>query len=365
MQPKALAEYFSEIDDPRRTGFAHRHDLVEILVITTCALFSEVDGFEDVARWAQVKEAWLRRFLTLRNGIPSADTFARVFRLLDPKSFESAFRAWVGSTLTTFSQVAIDGKTMRGSVDGTRAAIHMVSAFATELGLTLGQEAVFEKSNEITAIPVLLEALAIKGCLVSIDAMGCQKDIAQTIRNRGADYLLAVKNNQPSLRSAIADAFADVPVEGFEHTEQARGRTVLQHVQVIANTDQIDTAVWIDCKCIGRVVSLRVDGKKRQKLETRYYISSAQLDHQTLFNSVRQHWGIENRLHWSLDVIFREDASKIRKDHGPRNIGLIRKIILNVLRQDDAHPKESLRGRRKMAGWDDDERMRLLGITPL
>lgn len=152
-------------------------------MITTYALFSEVDGFEDLARWAQVKEAWLRRFLTLRNGIPSADTFARVFRLLDPKSFESAFRAWVESTLTTFSQVAIDGKTMRGSVDGARAAIHMVSAFATELGLTLGQEAVFEKSNEITAIPVLLEALAIKGWI----SAGAPDPLAKLIARHALD----------------------------------------------------------------------------------------------------------------------------------------------------------------------------------
>lgn len=365
MRPKTLAEYFSEIEDPRRTGFAHRHDLVEMLVITTCALFSEAEGFEDVVRWAHVKEAWLRRFLLLKNGIPSADTFSRVFRLLDPKAFESAFRSWVGSTLTAFNHVAIDGKSLRGSADGRRGPVHMVSAFATDLGLALGQEAVAGKSNEITAIPVLLEALAIKGCLISIDAMGCQKDIAHTIRRREADYLLAVKNNQPSLRRAVEDAFADVPIAGFEHTERARGRTVLQHVQVIANTGQVDAALWPDCKRLGRVVSLRIDGKNRQTIETRYYISSAPLDHQTLFRSVRQHWGIENRLHWSLDVIFREDASKIRKDHGPRNIGLIRKIILNLLRQDTAHPKVSLKGRRKMIGWDDDERMRLLGIAPL
>lgn len=360
-----MADYFSEIEDPRRTGFAHRHDLVEMLVITTCALFSEVEGFEDVARWARVKEAWLRRFLTLSNGIPSADTFSRVFRLLEPKAFESAFRAWVASTLTAFNHVAIDGKSLRGSADGGRGPVHLVSAFATELGLALGQEAVADKSNEITAIPVLLEALAIKGCLISIDAMGTQREIAHTIRRRGADYLLAVKNNQPSLGCAVEEAFADVPIEGFEHTERARGRTVLQQVQVIANTTQIDTAVWPECKRIARVVSLRVQGNERQALEARYYISSAELDHQTLFSSVRAHWGIENRLHWSLDVIFREDASKIRKDHGPRNIALLRKIILNVLRQDTTHPKVSLKGRRKMAGWDDDERMRLLGITPL
>lgn len=336
-----------------------------MLVITTCALFSEVEGFEDIAGWARVKEPWLRRFLSLKNGIASADTFARVFRLLDPKAFESAFRAWVGSTLPALSQVAIDGKSLRGSADGDKGPLHMISAFATDLGLVLGQEAVADKSNEITAIPALLEALAIKGCLVSIDAMGCQKDIARTIRQRGADYLLAVKNNQRTLRSAIEDAFADVPMEGFEHTERGHGRVVVQHAQVIENTGQIDPGTWADCKRLGRVVSLRVEGDKRQVLETRYYISSATLTHEQFHTAVRQHWGIENRLHWTLDVIFREDQARIRKDNGPRNIALIRKIVLNRLRQDARWPKASLRGRRKMAGWDDDERMRVLGINPL
>ena len=365
MGPKALAEHFSEIEDPRRTGFAHRHDLVEMHVIATCALFSEVEGFEDIARWARVKEPWLRRFLTLKNGVPSSDTFARVFRLLDPKAFESAFRAWVGSALPSFKQVAIDGKTLRGSADADKSPLHMVSAFATDIGIVLGQEAVADKSNEITAIPLLLEALAIKGCLVSIDAMGCQKEIASTIRKRRAHYLLAVKNNQRALRSAIEDAFADVPMEGFEHTDRGHGRIVMQHAQVIENTGQVDTRTWADCKRLGRVVSLRVEGGKRQVLETRYYVSSAELTHAQLHDGVRQHWGIENRLHWSLDVVFGEDDAKIRKDNGPRNIALIRKIILNMLRQDTKWPKVSLRGRRKMAGWDDDERMRVLGINPL
>lgn len=365
MGPKALAEHFSEIEDPRRTGFAHRHDLVEMLVITTCALFSEVEGFEDIAHWARIKESWLRRFLTLKNGIPSADTFARVFRLLDPKAFESAFRAWVGSVLPSFNQVAIDGKTLRGSADGDKPPLHMVSAFATDLGLVLGQEAVADKSNEITAIPVLLEALAIKGCLVSIDAMGTQREIAATIRKCHADYLLAVKNNQRTLRSAIEDAFADVPMAGFEHTDRGHGRVVLQHVQAIENTGQVDPGTWADCKRLGRVVSLRVEGEKRHVLETRYYISSVELTHEQLHAAVRQHWGIENRLHWSLDVIFREDDARIRKDNGPRNIALIRKIVLNMLRQDTKWTKASLRARRKMAGWDDDERMRVLGIKPL
>lgn len=365
MGPKTLAEHFSEIEDPRRTGFAHRHDLVEMLVITTCALFSEVEGYEDIARWARVKESWLRRFLVLRNGIPSSDTFARVFRLLDPKAFECAFRAWAGSIMPAFKQVAIDGKSVRGSGDGERSPLHMVSAFATDVGMVLGQEAVADKSNEITAIPALLDALAIKGCLVSIDAMGCQKDIARAIRARGADYLLAVKNNQRALRQALEDAFIDAPVSGFEHVCRDHGRTVVQHAQVIENDGHVDTELWPGCTRLGRVMSLRVEGDKRKVLETRYYISSAALAHEQFHAAVRQHWAIENNLHWSLDVVFREDHAKIRKDNGPRNIALIRKIVLNVLKNDTKWPKVSFRGRRKMAGWDDDERMRVLGMKSL
>jgi predicted transposase YbfD/YdcC len=366
MEPKTLAEHFTQIEDPRRQGFAHRYDLVEILVITTCALFSEVEGFEDIADWAHVKETWLRQFLRLKNGIPSPDTFARVFRLLDPKAFESAFRAWVGQTLPAFRQLAIDGKSLRGSVDAGKSALHMVSAFATDIGLVLGQEAVADKSNEITAIPALLEALAIKGCLVSIDAMGCQKEIASSIRARHADYLLAVKNNQPKLRTALEDAFAQMSDdEGFEHIDQGHGRTVIQCARTIENNGQVDTAVWKDCKWLGQIVSLRIEGRQRQTTELRYYISSVKLTHEQLHAAVRQHWGIENQLHWRLDVIFREDAARLRKDNGPRNIALIRKIVLNMLRQDMRWPKASIRRRRKMAGWDDNERMRVIGISQI
>jgi predicted transposase YbfD/YdcC len=365
MPSKTLAEYFSDIQDPRRTGFAHRHDLVEMLLIATCALFSEVEGYEDMARWARTKEPWLRRFLLLRNGVPSSDTFARLFRLLDPAAFEQAFRAWTGSIMPAFNQVAIDGKSVRGSRDGPNGPLHMVSAFATEAGMVLGQEAVADKSNEITAIPVLLEALALKGCLVSIDAMGCQKSIAQDIRAQGADYVLAVKNNQPGLHQAVEDAFSDVPVSGFEYVSHKHGRIVFQHAQVIENKKQVDAALWPDCACLGRVASLRVEGNKRKEIQMRYYISSKTLTHEQFHSAVRQHWAIENQLHWSLDVIFREDDAKIRKDNGPRNIALLRKIILNVLKNDSTGPEKTMRGRRKIAGWNDDEKMRILGMRPL
>ena len=338
MEAKSLVEHFSEIEDPRRAGYAHRHDLVDILVIAVCAMCSDVEGFEEMEDWALAKEPWLRRFLKLDNK---------------------------GGGIGLFGKLAIDGKALRGSADADNGPLHMVSAFATELGLVLGQEAVADKSNEITAIPVLLEALDIKGCLVSIDAMGTQHHIASTILSQGANYLLTVKNNQPALRAALEDAFTDTPMHGYEQVQREHGRIVVQHAQIIANTGQVDPAHWPDCKSLGRAISLREEGKKPQSLETRYYISSAQLDHQGFLGAVRNHWAIENKLHWSLDVIFAEDASKVRKDHAPRNLSLLRKIILNLLRHDTAHPKASLKRRRKMAGWNDDERMRVLGIKPL
>lgn len=366
MRAKTLAEYFSEIEGARRTEFAHRRDLVEMLVITTCAIFSEVKCFDDVARWTQGEEAWLRRFLTLKNGIASAKTLGRVFCLLEPQSIRVGLPGMGGIGTAC---VQPDGnrwqvparfgrRRARSAVHGQRLC-HLYRTFA------LGREAVADKSNEITSIPALLEALAIKGCLVSIDAMSCQKEIAGAIRRRGADYPLAVKNNQPSLRAPIEEVLADAPALGFTSAEPTRSRAVVQHVQVIASADQIDLSGWPEYRRLWRVVSLRVDCERRRMLETRYYNSLAELDHEALFTAVRQHLAIENQLHWSLDVIFREDASKIRKDHGPRNIALIRKISLNVPRRDTARPKVRLKRRRNMAGWDDDERMRLLGITPL
>jgi predicted transposase YbfD/YdcC len=207
--PMPLMSYLDEIADPRRTGYAHRHDLQEMLVIAICATLSDVDTFEDVAFWATQKEAWLKRFLKLANGIPSHDTFNRVFRILDPKAFEDAFRRWVSGLIPAVEgTLAVDGKTVRGSGDGKARPIHLVSAFATDLGIVLGQEKVARKSNEITAIPELLNALLIKGYLVTIDAMGCQTEIAETIVAKEADYLLAVKGNQPTLLTTLQDRFA-------------------------------------------------------------------------------------------------------------------------------------------------------------
>jgi predicted transposase YbfD/YdcC len=289
----------------------------------------------------------------------------RVFQRLDPKAFEWVFREWVCQALPPLQQVAIDGKTLCGSAGREKSPLHMVSAFATEVGLVLGREVVAEKSNEITAIPALLEALALRGCLVSIDAMGCQKDIAKQIKARGANYLLAVKKNQPALQQNLAQAFAEQADETYEQAEKSHGRMVVQRAQILCNRQQVDTQDWAGCQTLGKITSLRISRQGKESLETRYYISSAKLTAEELHAAARRHWEVENRLHWVLDVDFREDHCRVRKDNGPRNLSVIRKFAMNVLRQDTAtkYPKASLRARLKMADWDDDERMCLIGLA--
>lgn len=361
-----LVHCLSEIEDPR-VGNGKRHDLVEVLVIAVCAIFAEVQGFEDMAEWAQVKESWLRRFLRLENGIPCHDTFNRILRILDPTHFEQAFRRWVSAVVRAFgAQVSVDGKSLRGSAAGGLSPVHMVSAFATGLGLVLGQEKVADKSNEITAIPALLEALAIEGCLVSIDAMGTQREIARTIRDMGADYLLAVKGNQPSLHEALEGAFVGHWDEVHKAVQTGHGRHVFQIYRTVPNSGEVDTAVWVDCAILGRVDSVRIVQGKASPLQTRYYISSRALSTAQFAAAVRDHWGIENRLHWSLDVIFAEDARRLRQDNAPQNFSLLTKRALNLLRQQPPEgKKKSLRLRRKRIGWDDGARMTLLGLSPL
>ena len=246
--------------------------------------------------------------------------------------------------------------------------MHLVSAFATDLGLVLGQEKVVGKSNEITAIPELLQALYLKGHLVTIDAMGCQKAIAAQIVAQKGDYLLAVKGNQPTLHAAIQKAFDNWSGEQpwHEHSERSHGRRVSQLAWVAPAEGVVNPSDWSACKTIGCLVSQRVVGTKVAEAEWRYYISSSEMSAADLALSTRAHWGIENRLHWVLDVTFGEDASQIRKDHAPQNFSLLKKIVLNMLRLDTTcKAKTSLRQKRKLAAWDDDIRAAILGIQPL
>ena len=339
-------------------------------MIAIAAMLSDCDTVEDIAFWARAKEAWLRRFLVLRNGIPSEDTFLCIFRLLDPKSFEMAFRRRVGGVVGALrGTLAVDGKTVRGSATGGESAIHMVSAFATELGVLLGQEKGACKSNEITAIPKLLEALYLKGLLVSIDAMGCQKRIAGQITAKGGDYLLMVKGN-PSLRAAIETAFiCHHEIDGVDRqgrAEKSHGRIVGQVASVLPANGAVDLAEWPKCKTIGRIDSIRVVGSQESGLEWRYYIRSCALTAAELACAVRAHWGGEDRLHWVLDVSLGEDGKTLRKDSAPRNFSLLRKAVLNLIRFDThGKTKASQRLRPKGAAWDDDLRMNMLGPTML
>ena len=362
-------EAFVALDDPRKPSNGTRHDFLEILVMTIAAVLSDCDTMEDVADWSRMHEGWLRRFMVLKNGIPSEDTFLRIFRLLDPKCFEACFRHWVGQVVTQLNgTIAVDGKTVRGSGSGGEKAIHMVSAFATELGLVLGQEKVARKSNEIMAIPELLDALYLKGFLVSIDAMGCQRAIARQIVSKQADYLLAVKGNQPGLLQAMQAAFIDHKdaVQDIGEVDSSHGRLVVQRCLVLPAAGIVPEADWPGCTVIARIDSLRKVNGKVSDLEQRYYISSRNLTPVELAQSVRSHWAIENQLHWVLDVTMREDASTIRMDNAPENLSLIKKIILNLLRMGTSgQRKASLRLKRKRAAWDDDLRAQLLGLNPI
>ena len=264
--------------------------------------------------------------------------------------------------------MAIDGKQLRGSADRDAPPVHRVSAFATDLGLVLGQEKVTDKSNEITAIPVLLDALYVKGFLVSIDAMGCQRDIAAKTIEKGGDYLLAVKGNQPTLLARIETAFIDQPdsLPSHGHVETSHGRIVAQISHTLPAKGVVDTVLWPECKTISRVSSFRVVGGKPSELEQRYYLSSRELTAEELASAVRAHWGIESRLHWMLDVNFGEDGSQVKKDNAPQNLSLLKKIVLNLIRSDTTdNVKTSLRQKRKRAAWDDDIRMHMLGFSPL
>jgi len=368
---RSLMDCLSEVEDPRRASNGTLHDFQELLVISVAAMLSDCDTVEDIACWAKAKEGWLRRFLVLKNGIASEDTFLRVFRALDPTSFEAAFRRWTQGVVGALKgTLAIDGKTVCGSATEHQSPIHMVSAFATQTGVVLGQVKTDDKSNEITAIPELLQALHLKGLLVSIDAMGCQKRIAEQITKQKGDYLLMVKGNQPSLLAAIEAAFigghAAENVDRLAHTEKSHGRILSQIASVLPSEGTVKVADWPQCKTIGRIDSIRVVGGKESELERRYYISSRKLSATELTQAVRGHWGIENRLHWILDVSFGEDGSTFYKDNAPQNLSLLRKIVLNLIRLDThANPKTSLRLRRKNAAWDDELRMNMLGLVPL
>jgi predicted transposase YbfD/YdcC len=364
---RSLADHFADLPDPRLDR-NKEHALLDIVVMAVCGILAGCDSWADVERFGRAKLDWFRKFLKLPNGIPSHDTFGRVFALLDPEAFAACFSAWMAAACPELGlkDIAIDGKAMRGSRGPQGTAAHVVSAFATANGITLGQRKVDDKSNEITAIPELLKVLEIAGTLVTIDAMGCQTKIADQVRDGGADYLLAVKENQPTLygdihrfvTDALANEYRGVKHSFWEGQERSHGRNEFRACYVFNAADVIaDAAPWRDLKSVVMIVSSRVVNDQATD-EVRYYISSRKASAKAFAQSVRNHWGIENGLHWVLDVCFGDDASRVRNGHGPENFALLRRLALGVLKQQK--DKHSIRGRRLVAGWDNNYLEQLL-----
>lgn len=361
---ESIEEHFSKLDDPRRETKNQRHEFVDIVVIGLCGAICGANDWTAVATFGEAKEGWFKTFLKLPNGIPSHDTFTDVFAKMDPDQFEKGFISWTSSiaSLLPGEVVAIDGKTLRRSHDKAngKRAIHMVSAWSSSNALVLGQVKTEEKSNEITAIALLLEMLSLEGSLVTIDAMGCQKAIADSILSKGADYLLAVKENQPSLYEAIEAAFFAADDEAFAQTfsdtaesyDKGHGRQEQRRCWVCADLTALAAfvRVWKGLKAIVVMESQRtVDGKT--SVEYRLYISSCKASAAYFLKATREHWHIENKLHWVLDVAFREDESRLRQGHGAENFSVIRRVALNLLKRENTQ-KIGVANKRCRAGWD-------------
>lgn len=359
-------KYFSELTDPR-VQRNREHLLEEILLISIAAVLSGAESWNDIADYGEDKQEWLQTFLSLPSGIPSHDTFNRVFAALDPEEMEKGFVDWVSSIarLTAGEVVAIDGKTLCGTREqGKKQLVHMVSAWAEGNGLVLGQRKVDNKSNEITAIPKLLAALKLAGAVVTIDAMGCQRQIAQQIVERQADYVLAVKDNQPGLLADIKDSFQMLAADAVaEQVDCGHGRVERRICSVLADLTLLAKPFeWASLKGLVRIESERyhkVSGKTER--EIRYYITSLKPDAQRLNSVIRQHWGIENKLHWVLDVDFGEDLCRKRAGHAAENFSVLQRIALNILKQDKS-AKRSIKGKRLHAAWDNSYLLNLLGL---
>jgi predicted transposase YbfD/YdcC len=380
-RPHSLLAHFEALPDPRLNR-TRDHDLIDVLVIAICALLCGAESFNDMADFGLAKEDWFKTFLSLRNGIPSHDTFNRVFAALDPKQFLDCFLSWTQSVRAAIPQeiVALDGKALRRALDGKQSVKYIVSAWAEGNGLVLGQIKVADKSNEITALPELLRVLELSGCIVTIDAMGCQKKIAREIIEADADYVLALKGNQEKVHEEVK-SFLDatlqekqkkrpkgavVPTEArclqeFETVEKDHGRIETRRYYQSDKLDWFaDKAKWEGLQSVGFVESIR-ELAGQTTIERRYYLSSLPLGVETFARAVRGHWGVENKLHWVLDVCFREDQSRARTGFAAENLATLRRLALNLLKQEKTK-KRGIKGKMLNAAWHHPYLLRLLGV---
>jgi predicted transposase YbfD/YdcC len=371
----SIIDHFSSLEDPRVVGRSS-HLLIDIITITLCSVISGAESWYDVQLYGELKKDFLKRFLLLPHGIPSHDTFSRVLSIIDPASIKQCFVSWVQDALgSSGKMIAIDGKTARRSYDKKKrkGPLHMISAWATDMGLVLGQQSCDEKSNEITAIPELLRVLDLEGSIVTIDAMGCQKKIAEQIIRQKGDYVFSLKGNQGATHQDVKRSFNQARKKrwrGFKYNryetkETGHGRIEKRRYWTMERTPDRFGFIWrrepwAGADTIGMVESERtIDGKTSK--ETRYYISSLGNNAKAFAHAVRGHWGIENSLHWVLDVVFKEDENRTRAGHAQENLAIIRHIALNLIKQEKTK-KGSIKGRRKCAGWDNNYLLTILGV---